>query len=261
MERVSVLARHFVTETSAAVSDLPGRQLTLTPVSSAQVIKNSKEAGIKARSIPSQPTTGQASVACWGERSFPVSQSDTALVIIDMQTDFLSPEGRVGQHYKDSPILDGLPGVERLLAACRKAGMTIAHSRSHRYGANVMDELVGTKDEGYELYPSCRARPGEIVVDKWTFGAFASTPLEAELRARGVERILLCGVLTNVCVFATASQAVDRFFRVCVIEDASAAFQRDWHDMAIKLISEPQRKRGHQAQVGLYFGEISSVAE
>ena len=56
-----------------------------------------------------------------------------------------------------------------------------------------------------EMTPSLRARPGEIVVDKWTFGAFASTDLEAQLRARGVRKILLGGILTNVCVFATAA--------------------------------------------------------
>ena len=65
-------------------------------------------------------------------------------------------------------------------------------------------------DQGYELVPRLRALPGEIVVDKWTFGAFASTDLEQQLRQRGVRRILLCGILTNVCVFATAVQACDR---------------------------------------------------
>lgn len=207
------------------------------------------------------PAPGDAAVPCRGGRSFPVAAKDTALVIIDMQTDFLSPTGRIGQHYKDAPIRSGLAGVERLLAACRRAGFTIAHSRSHRYGAAVRDELVGAGDEGYEIYPSCKPLPGEIVVDKWTFGAFASTPLEDELRARGVERILLCGVLTNVCVFATAVQAVDRFMRVCLVHDACGAFSTEWHDTAIRLLEEPQTRGGHNTQVGLYFGEVASVKD
>lgn len=188
-----------------------------------------------------------------------MARSDTALVLIDMQYDFLAHDGRVGQHYKESPIQSGMAGCKRLLAAAREAGLTIAHSRSHRYGATVRDDLVGTDDKGYELHPDFRALPGEIVVDKWTFGAFASTPLEEELRARGVEHILLCGVLTNVCVFATASQGVDRFFRVCLVEDACAAFNQDWHDMAIRLLNEPQTKKGHNAQIGLYFAEVTTV--
>jgi nicotinamidase-related amidase len=265
MERIGVLVGHLAPGSSrtATISASPTSKLAEGAVQPylRTILKNSTEAGEKSRAVAKAPNEGQAEIPCKGGRAFPVGASDTALVIIDMQTDFLSPEGRVGQHYKDAPIRNGLQGVERLLAAARKAGLTVAHSRSHRYGADVRDDLVGTEDEGYELYPSCRARPGEIVVDKWTFGAFASTDLEAELRSRGVKRILLCGVLTNVCVFATASQAVDRFFRVCVVEDACAAFDQDWHDMAIRLISEPQCKKGHQAQIGLYFGEVSNVSE
>jgi nicotinamidase-related amidase len=260
MERVNVLVGHLAPSANLTSTISPAPTATVQPYLRT-VLKNSKEAGEKSRAIAKAPEGGQADVPCKGGRAFPVANSDTALVIIDMQTDFLSPQGRVGQHYQESPIQSGLKGVERLLAACRRAGFTIAHSRSHRYGADVRDDLVGTGDEGYELYPSCKALPGEIVVDKWTFGAFASTDLEAELRSRGVTRILLCGVLTNVCVFATASQAVDRFFRVCVVEDACAAFDQEWHNMAIRLISEPQCKKGHQAQIGLYFGEVSTVSE
>jgi len=198
-------------------------------------------------------------VRCRGDRLFPVARKDTALLIIDMQTDFLSPEGRIGQYCKDSSIRSGLEGARRLLEAARKAGLTVAHSRSYRYRSQVHDELVGTDDEGFAIVPSLAPQPGEIVVDKWTFGAFASTPLEEELRARGVERILLCGVLTHVCVFATASQAVDCLFRVCLVEDACAGFTQEWHDKAVSLISDPQLHKGHDSQVGLYYGEVASV--
>lgn len=219
----------------------------------------------KARSLAAQgeeAPPGLASIVCNGEdRLYPVHPKDTALVVIDMQTDFLEPTGRVGQHFKDSYVRAGMDGCERLLKACRQAGLTIAHSRSHRYGSIVRDDLVGTDDVGYELHPRMKALEGEIVVDKWTYGAFASTFLEAELRKRGVSRILLCGVLTNVCVFATASQAVDRFIRVCIVEDACAAFDKDWHDMALRLVNEPQTAPGHKRGPGLYFGEVTQLAK
>lgn len=217
----------------------------------------------KSRSEGALPDpSGLASIVCNGEdRGFPVDPKDTALVCIDMQYDFLEPDGRVGQFYKESPCNWNVEGVERLLKACRAKGFTIAHSRSHRYGSVVRDELVGTDDKGYELHPRCAALPGEIVVDKWTYGAFASTHLEAELRKKGVTRILLCGVLTNVCVFATASQAVDRFIRVCLVEDACGAFDKGWHDMAIQLINQPQTVKGHKRGCGLYFGEVAKVAQ
>jgi len=250
----------------APLAKLPKLAIQSTPV--VKVVHDlEKRAAMSARAKAAadgaKPGEGGAAAACRGGRSFPCARSDTALVLIDMQTDFLEPTGRIGQHYAntDSPIRSGMEGCRRLLAAARAAGLTIAHSRSHRYGSTVRDELVGTSDEGYELHPTLRALPGEIVVDKWTYGAFASTPLEDELRARGVERIFLCGVLTNVCVLSTASQAVDRFFRVCLVEDACAAFNQEWHDAAIKLISEPQIGKGHNAQVGLYFGEVAKVAD
>jgi nicotinamidase-related amidase len=69
-----------------------------------------------------------------------------------------------------------------------------------RFGAQVRRDLVSPLDPTYDLVESCRPIAGEIVVDKWTFGAFASTDLEQQLRKRGVKRILLAGILTNVCI-------------------------------------------------------------
>ena len=99
-------------------------------------------------------------------------------------------------------------------------------------------------------------------VKRITYGeALAGTcQLANALRARGVRKILLAGILTNVCVFATAVQAVDRFFRVCLVEDAAAAFSPEWHDKAVDLLSGPQCAPGHAAKaVGLYFGEVATV--
>ena len=202
-----------------------------------------------------------AAIPCRHGRRFSIARSDTALVCIDLQRDFVEATGRIGGRYADLKNVDAaVQKASELLKAARAAGLTIAHSRSHRYGATIRDDLIG--DPGYELCDACRAQPGEIVVDKWTFGAFASTDLEARLRQRGVRRILLCGVLTNVCVMATAVQAVDRFFRVCLVEDACAAFDPSWHAKAVDLINEPQVRKGHADQpVGLYFGEVSSSRE
>ena len=202
-----------------------------------------------------------AAIPCRHGRQFKIARSDTALVCIDLQRDFVEATGRIGGRYADLKNVDAaVRKASDLLKAARAAGLTIAHSRSHRYGATIRDDLIG--DPGYELCDACRARDGEIVVDKWTFGAFASTDLEARLRQRGVRRILLCGVLTNVCVMATAVQAVDRFFRVCLVEDACAAFDPSWHAKAVDLINEPQVRKGHADQpVGLYFGEVSSSQE
>jgi len=233
-------------------------------MSSARTLKRQQEHMRKLSLERAADTSmGEAAITCWADRPFPINRSDTALVLIDMQTDFLCDIGRVGQHYDGAKLArmqQTITSVERLLKACRAAGLTIAHSRSHRYGAKVLPDLVHPLDENYDLHPQVRALPGEIVVDKFTFGAFASTELEQRLRERGVKRILLGGVLTNVCVFATAVQAVDRFFRVCLVEDACAAFSDEWHKKAVSLIHEPQSdKQAHHKSCGLYFGEVASV--
>ena len=195
-----------------------------------------------------------------------------------MQSDFLSKSGRLGKHYSRD-VLERLEAttanVARVLEKCREKGFTIAHSRSHRYGAEIRRDLLNGIDvsmsspiEGvdatYNFVERLKPKEGEIIVDKWTFGAFASTDLEKQLVGRGVERILLCGILTNVCVLATAVQACDRFFRVCLVEDACGAFGKEkeggWHDMAVTLINGPQiAKQNHHKSVGLYFGEVATV--
>lgn len=214
------------------------------------------------------------------QRYFPVHAENTALVIIDMQRDFLEETGRLGKFYSKD-ILERLrettANVAKVLEKCREKGMTVAHSRSHRYGAAIRRDLLlgvdvsGGKyspiegvDETYNFVDALKPKEGEIIVDKWTFGAFASTKLEKHLLDRGVERILLCGILTNVCVMATAVQACDRFFRVCLVEDACGAFGKEkkggWHDKAVELINGPQiAKQNHHKSCGLYFGEVASV--
>ena len=216
------------------------------------------------------------------ERYFGISRQDTALVLIDMQKDFLSPNGRVGSYFPPSAFEgfgETISSVERLLKAARQAGITIAHSRSFRYGTtirldlkpkylttrNSWDKLHYEKrneklDDGYELWPSLRPLSGEIVVDKWTYGAFGSTELETELRKRNVRKIILAGVLSNVCVSATAIQAVDRFFRVCLVEEGTGSFNKDWHGKALDQLNEPQLTVGHaEKAIGLYFGELAKV--
>jgi nicotinamidase-related amidase len=196
----------------------------------------------------------------------------------EKEKDFLSKSGRLGQHYSRD-VLERLEAttanVARVLEKCREKGFTIAHSRSHRYGAEIRRDLLNGIDvsmsspiEGvdatYNFVERLKPKEGEIIVDKWTFGAFASTDLEKQLVGRGVERILLCGILTNVCVMATAVQACDRLFRVCLVEDACGAFGKEkeggWHDMAVTLINGPQiAKQNHHKSVGLYFGEVATV--
>ena len=234
----------------------------------ATLLQLAGERGERLAKEAQEHAAGDAAIACSGDRSFPIKLSDTALYITDMQGDFLLPHGRIGQHYSDEDIAVMGPvmrSTERLVAAAREAGLTIAYGRSHRFGAEVRRDLICSRDsdDTYNVIESIRPRPEDIVVDKWTWGIFASTDLEEQLRARGIRRLLVCGVATNVCVTNMVFQAVDRFFRVCLVPEACGAFDRAWHDQAIGMLNGPQIKSGHSQTVdntGLYFCETATVA-
>ena len=210
---------------------------------------------------------GDAAIPCAGNRQFPIKLSDTALYVTDMQGDFLLKQGRVGQHYSDDDMAVMEPVIAnatRLVSAARSAGLTIAYGRSHRFGAQVRGDLVCPRDsdDTYNVLEAIRPRPEDIVVDKCTWGIFASTDLEAQLRSRGIRRLLVIGVATNVCVTNAVFQAVDRFFRVCLVPEACGAFDPAWHDQAVSMLNGPQIKSGHSQVVdntGLYFCETAKV--
>ena len=116
---------------------------------------------------------GDASVPCTGEREFPLKLSDTALYVTDMQGDFLLPEGRIGKYYSPEDLAKMDPVIqncERLVAAAREAGMTVAYGRSHRFGAEIRRDLICPSDSSdtYNVVESLRPQAGDIVVDKWT---------------------------------------------------------------------------------------------
>ena len=210
---------------------------------------------------------GDAAIPCAGNRDFPITLGDTALYVTDMQGDFLLREGRIGQHYSDEDMAAMEPVIDnatRLVTAARKAGLTIAYGRSHRFGAQVRRDLICPREseDTYNVLEAIRPRPEDIVVDKCTWGIFASTDLEAQLRSRGVRRLIVIGVATNVCVTNAVFQAVDRFFRVCLVPEACGAFDRAWHDQAVSMLNGPQIKSGHSQVVdntGLYFCETAKV--
>ena len=188
---------------------------------------------------------GDAAIPCAGNRDFPITLGDTALYVTDMQGDFLLREGRIGQHYSDEDMAAMEPVIDnatRLVTAARKAGLTIAYGRSHRFGAQVRRDLICPREseDTYNVLEAIRPRPEDIVVDKCTWGIFASTDLEAQLRSRGVRRLIVIGVATNVCVTNAVFQAVDRFFRVCLVPEACGAFDRAWHDQAVSMLNGPQ---------------------
>jgi nicotinamidase-related amidase len=195
-----------------------------------------------------------------------------ALVIIDMQRDFLEPGGFGEALGNDVSLLKAAVGpCGEVLAAARRAGIFVIHTReghrpdltdappiklerggpAARIGApGPMGRILVRGEPGHDIIPELYPAAGEPVIDKPGKGAFYQTDLELMLKNRGIETLLVCGVTTEVCVNTTVREANDRGFRCIVLADCCASYFPEFHDMGLKMI---------KAQGGI-FGYVSASA-
>ncbi|WP_252312350.1 cysteine hydrolase family protein [Sinobaca sp. H24] len=185
----------------------------------------------------------------------------TALVVIDMQKDFLEAGGfaeELGnslQHIRRpiQPIAD-------LLALFRFHKGTVFHTRechlpdlsdcppsklkrSKQQGAEIgrsgkMGRLLIKGEEGNQIINEVKPLPGEPVIDKPGKGAFYKTNFEKQLFDRNIQQLIITGVTTHVCVHSTLREANDRGFDCLVVEDATAAFDKEDHQSALHMVSQ-----------------------
>lgn len=180
--------------------------------------------------------------------------AQTALMVIDLQVDFLSFDGyfaRMG--YDPTPLRAILPTVGRLLEACRDSGVRVVHTRQG-YRSDLADMtpyevwrrrrsgLEGTEallrnTPGFEIVPEISVHPHDIVVDKTCNGAFTYTDLEHVLRAQGITHLMMTGCTTDVCVHSTLREACDRNFQCLTIADACASGDAYAHAAALHMVT------------------------
>jgi nicotinamidase-related amidase len=199
-----------------------------------------------------------------------VEAGRSALIIIDMQRDFLEPGGFGAALGNDVSRLERAVGpCKDVLTAARKAGLLVIHTReghrpdltdapplkvnrgdpAMRIGApGPMGRILVRGEPGHDIIRELYPVAGEPVIDKPGKGAFFQTDLELVLKNRGIETLLLCGVTTEVCVNTTVREANDRGFRCIVLADCCASYFPEFHDMALKMI---------KAQGGI-FGWVSA---
>lgn len=221
--------------------------------------------------IPAEPT------------DFAFDSARTALVIIDMQRDFLEPGGFGETLGNDVSLLAAAIGPCRaMLDAARAAGMLVIHTReghrpdlsdappakvargepSKRIGdLGPMGRILVRGEPGHEIVAALAPIAGEPVIDKPGKGAFYATELEPMLRHRGIEALLVAGVTTEVCVHTTVREANDRGFRCAVLGDACASYFPAFHDAALAMVSAQGGIFGWVTDTGRAIGALTASQE
>jgi len=231
--------------------------LQLTGRSSDHIIL-SLEAAVPVRTIEAEPAP------------LNVDTGRMALIIIDMQRDFLEPGGFGAALGNDvSRLKAAVAPCADVLAAARREGVLVIHTReghrpdltdaplmkvergdpATRIGApGPMGRILVRGEPGHDIIPELYPVAGEPVIDKPGKGAFYQTDLELMLKNRSIETLLVCGVTTEVCVNTTVREANDRGFRCIVLADCCASYFPEFHEMGLKMI---------KAQGGI-FGSVSA---
>ena len=213
---------------------------------------------------------------------FDFEQATTALVIIDMQRDFVEPGGFGETLGNDVGLLQSVvPPLRKVLDAARAVGLTVIHTREGhlpdlsdcppaklnrgdptlRIGAPGPKGRILIRGEyGHDIIDDLAPSPGELVIDKPGKGSFHGTSLGAELAARGITSLVVTGVTTEVCVHTTVREANDRGYECLVLSDCVGSYFPEFQRVGLQMIAAQGGIFGWVAPSAAFLAVLSDTA-
>jgi nicotinamidase-related amidase len=214
---------------------------------------------------------------------FDFKPAEAALLIIDMQRDFIEPGGFGAMLGNDVTQLERtIAPLQSLLAAARAAGLRVIHTREgHKPDLSDLHEskrvrgqgtttigdtgpmgrilIIG--ERGQDIIPALYPVAGETVIDKPGKGAFYATDLAEIVAAHGITQFLVCGVTTEVCVHTTVREANDRGLDCLVLSDCTGSYFPEFHETALRMIAAQGGIFGWVGESGSVIAALTAPAE
>jgi nicotinamidase-related amidase len=207
-------------------------------------------------------------MAEWTRPKFPVTRGKTAMIVIDMQNDFVLE----GAPYESTAGREMTENLNRLIAACREHDVPViftAHAHrsdgsdlgavKHIHPLTAEGKALRAETEGVELYEKLDVRDSDYIMPKRRYSAFYATDLEMLLRNLGVDTVIISGVATNVCCESTTRDAYFRDFKVIFLEDGNGTIPLA--DAGWGSFTPEEVQRYALTNIATFYGEVAPISE